>query len=221
MEQNNQHVNGQVNYQQPPIRNPQPQPIKQPSYPIMKKTKSKFLTFCFALLPGGGQMYHGLMKRGLSLMIIFWGIIALAVLLYIPVIAFILPIVWFYSFFDTINRMNMPIDELKMVKDDFLLDINLPKSQAVSNLFKKRHVWIGWGLTLVGLYAAFNILFNQAFYAYFKDYWSREAMNMVYRIMDMIPALIVPVVCVFIGIKLITANNKKNNRNVYYAPKED
>ena len=37
--------------------------------------KSGFLTFCFACLPGVGEMYLGYMKRGLSVMIAFWGLI--------------------------------------------------------------------------------------------------------------------------------------------------
>lgn len=35
------------------------------------KKKSSFLTFCCALVPGAGQMYLGMMKRGASLMILF------------------------------------------------------------------------------------------------------------------------------------------------------
>ena len=31
--------------------------------------KSGFLTFCFALVPGAGQMYLGYMKRGCSFML--------------------------------------------------------------------------------------------------------------------------------------------------------
>ena len=43
--------------------------------------KSGFLTFCFACLPGAGEMYLGYMKRGLSVMIAFWGLIFVASLL--------------------------------------------------------------------------------------------------------------------------------------------
>ena len=43
--------------------------------------KNKFLTFCFALIPGVGQLYQGYMKRGVSLMILFWGLSAMSVAL--------------------------------------------------------------------------------------------------------------------------------------------
>ena len=35
------------------------------------KKKSRFLTFCFSLLPGAGEMYMGFMRMGLSLMLLF------------------------------------------------------------------------------------------------------------------------------------------------------
>ena len=36
--------------------------------------KNGFLTFCCAFIPGAGQMYQGYMKRGLSLILIFFAI---------------------------------------------------------------------------------------------------------------------------------------------------
>ena len=40
--------------------------------------KSKFLTFCFSMMPGAAQMYMGFMKMGTSLMFLFFLIIILA-----------------------------------------------------------------------------------------------------------------------------------------------
>lgn len=38
----------------------------------MTKKKSGFLTFCFSLMPGAGEMYMGFMKQGVSIMAFFW-----------------------------------------------------------------------------------------------------------------------------------------------------
>ena len=65
--------------------------------------KSGFLTFCFACLPGAGEMYLGYMKRGLSVMIAFWGLIFVASLLNMGILGILAPIIWAYSFFDTFN----------------------------------------------------------------------------------------------------------------------
>ena len=45
----------------------------------MTKKKSGFWTFMFSWLPGAGEMYMGFMRMGLSLMGLFWGIIALSI----------------------------------------------------------------------------------------------------------------------------------------------
>ena len=63
--------------------------------------KNGFLTFCFAFMPGAGQMYQGYMKRGLSLVSLFFGGCALVWLA--EPLMLLLPIVWMYSFFDTFN----------------------------------------------------------------------------------------------------------------------
>ena len=62
--------------------------------------KNGFFTFCFAFVPGAGQMYQGYMKRGLSLI----GICCVAVMigsLFQPLVAAamcICCVAWMYSF---------------------------------------------------------------------------------------------------------------------------
>ena len=65
--------------------------------------KNGFWTFCFAFIPGGGQMYQGYMKRGLSLMSMFMFVIFLSAFLGMGLLSLMLPVIWAYSFFDTFN----------------------------------------------------------------------------------------------------------------------
>ena len=44
----------------------------------MKKQKHGFWVFIFSLIPGAGEMYMGFKKQGISIMLLFWGAIALA-----------------------------------------------------------------------------------------------------------------------------------------------
>lgn len=39
--------------------------------------RNKFLVFCFAFVPGAGQMYLGMMKKGLVIMGAFWAVTAI------------------------------------------------------------------------------------------------------------------------------------------------
>ena len=74
--------------------------------------KSRILTFLFALWPGAGQMYLGYMKRGVSLMLLFCLLMAISSFTGFGVFIFLLPIVWFYGFFDTINLRSMSYEFL-------------------------------------------------------------------------------------------------------------
>lgn len=86
----------------------------------MKYKQNGFLTFCFACLPGAGQMFLGFMKRGVSLMTIFFGVIALAGMFQMDLLLFAVPVIWFYSFFDTMNKNALTIEELNELPDRFL-----------------------------------------------------------------------------------------------------
>lgn len=74
--------------------------------------KSRILTFLFALWPGAGQMYLGYMKRGVSLMGIFCLLISITGFLNLSFLFFLLPVIWFYAFFDTLNLRSMSYEFL-------------------------------------------------------------------------------------------------------------
>ena len=77
----------------------------------MTRQKGKFLTFCFSLVPGAGQMYLGFMKQGLSLMTVFAALCAFSTWLAIGPLLLFAPIIWFYSFFDVINKNSLDPEE--------------------------------------------------------------------------------------------------------------
>lgn len=86
----------------------------------MTRKKNKFLTFCFSLLPGAGEMYLGFMKQGISLMGIFFLVWALSGMLNLPALLFVQPVIWFYSFFHVHNLNSLPEEEFYSVEDDYL-----------------------------------------------------------------------------------------------------
>ena len=56
-------------------------------------------------------MYLNMMKKGLAIMALFWSVIAVTALLSMEALLFILPIIWFYSFFDTFNSARYNYDQ--------------------------------------------------------------------------------------------------------------
>ena len=74
----------------------------------MTNKKSRFWTFIFSMIPGAGEMYMGFFKHGISVMALFWLIVAIATFINLGALIFLLPIIWFYSFFYVHNLKNLP-----------------------------------------------------------------------------------------------------------------
>ena len=104
----------------------------------------------FALWPGAAQMYLGYMKRGVSLMGLFFLIFAIMGFLGLSFLAFLLPIIWFYAFFDSMNLRSMSYEFLP--QDDFLFHLDSINGPELVKFFQRRHLLAGVLLILVGIY---------------------------------------------------------------------
>lgn len=124
----------------------------------MIRKKSSFLTFIFSLLPGAGQMYMGFMKRGISLMFLFFFTIFVGALLRTSLVLLILPILWFYSFFDTHNLRAMPDDEFYAMEDDYILFPDFMKDKTKLLQSKYKNI-----IALVLIFIGISILWNNLF----------------------------------------------------------
>ena len=83
----------------------------------MQKQKRGFLLFISSLIPGAGEMYMGFFKQGISIMTLFWAIIAIAGGLNISSLVIFLPVLWFYSFFHVHNLKELPEEEFYAIED--------------------------------------------------------------------------------------------------------
>lgn len=91
---------------------------------MIQRKKNKFFTFLWALIPGAGHMNMGFMKEGLSLLSFFFGCIFISAYFNIEAGIFILPVIWFYSFFDAINKNSLPDEDFYSLEDHFLFHFN-------------------------------------------------------------------------------------------------
>lgn len=159
----------------------------------MTKQKGKVLTFFFSLIPGAGEMYMGFMKQGISIMAVFWGIIFLASYFYITPVLFILPIIWFYSFFDVHNLKRMPEEEFCAIEDDYLfhLDRIVPRDKWS----RKQNTILAVILILAGGIILWKNLLSVV---------EEIAPNWFYwRIVDDVPQIVIAAVLIVIGIMMI------------------
>lgn len=104
--------------------------------------KSKTLATVLSIFPGAGHMYLGLQKRGLQLMAAFLLAVYIIDILRLSLFLFLIPIIWFYSFFDALQKVAMHSEEE-------LEDI------PVISYFVNHQKWLGIGLLALGLYYMF------------------------------------------------------------------
>lgn len=120
----------------------------------MQKKRNGFLTFCFSCLPGAGQMFLGFLKEGTSLMFIFFSMIFLSDFFHIRGLFIVLPVIWFYSFFDALNKNSLSDEEFYNLEDNFILVNGLDDFKGFS--FSKYRTIAAILIILFGL----NLLFN-------------------------------------------------------------
>lgn len=173
----------------------------------MKKEKSKFLTFCFSMLPGAGHMYMGFMKMGLSFMAAFFFLIFLSSWLSIGPLLFVLPLIWFYSFFDCINKRYSTDEEFLLLEDDYLFSLD-ELGKIDWGILKKHRLVSGIILVLLGVYLIWNNTINSL-----SGYISDEAYNMIHNITRMAPQIIIGVVIIGVGAKLIIGKKRECDMN--------
>jgi len=169
----------------------------------MKKEKSKFLTFCFSLLPGAGHMYMGFMKMGLSLMAMFLFGIFLSSFLDIGPLLVVLPLIWFYAFFDCMNKRYSTDEEFLLLEDNYLFSLDeLVKTDK--DIFKKHRLLGGIVLVLLGGY----LLWNNILHSLFRYMPDKVYMAMM-DVTRVAPQIIVGAIIIFVGVKLIIGKRKE------------
>lgn len=100
--------------------------------------KSKAVATFLSIFPGAGHLYLGLQRRGIQLMAAFLFAIYILDVLRLGIFLFLIPIIWFYSFFDGLQRASRS-DEVQ-------------EDTPIISYFVNQQKWIGIGLIFIGLY---------------------------------------------------------------------
>ncbi len=202
----------------PPYHQAPPQTVTRPAavayvQPPVKRTKNKFWTVVWSLIPGAGQMYQGRMKKGASLMLLFAGIIAVAAFTYLAMLTVLLPVIWFYSFFDALNRINMSVEELQALPDEWIFSSRLSAleekgkgNRTLGRLFGSRHLIIGWCIVIFSIWLFLKLLLGGGSYYSIGRLLPDGVYAVLRGITDVAPSLLIPVICIVLGIKLITGD---------------
>ena len=143
-----------------------------------KKLNKKSISLALSVIPGAGHMYLGYQKKGLVIMGAFFFSIFFMGWLGISMLLFLLPLIWFYSFFDAMHIADGSQDEMKNQVLDFL---------------KIKHEWIGFALVGIGV----MILLERLLYPLIN-----------YEIRRYIQTSIVSLIFISIGIYMLIKNKK-------------
>ena len=158
--------------------------------------KSKSVATLFSVFPGAGHLYLGLQKRGIQLMAGFLFAIYILDLLRLGFFFFLIPIIWFYSFFDGLQKASK-MDEGPLVDTPIITGI------------AHQQKWFGYGLVAIGVYFfASNILVPAA--APYLQQWLGD--NLEYWFRDYFQKGIVCVLLIGGGIKLLSGSKKEKVR---------
>ncbi|MCF6464888.1 hypothetical protein [Clostridium sp. Cult2] len=145
----------------------------------IKESNKKTITMALSIIPGAGHMYLGYQKKGLAIMGAFFFTIFFMGWLGLSLFLFVLPLIWFYSFFDALHSFN----ENDAKKEEITFALPNIKSQ-----------WIGWGLICIGIL----IVIERILYPLIP-----------YQIRNYIQTSIVAIIFIAGGIKLLGKSKKE------------
>ena len=167
----------------------------------MQKKKSRFWLFIWSFVPGAGHMYLGFMKMGISLMLGFMTLIAVAALTNLGVLAIFPVAVYVYSFFHANNLGALDDAEFYAVKDQYLFGLegldSLEKMRvSISKKYRKVTAAV---LIIVGVIVIWQTVFNLLYDIFGWNYLR----TIYYFTRDELPRIVFGIAIIWFGIGLI------------------
>ena len=166
--------------------------------------RNKFWTVVFSFLPGAGHMFMGFMKQGTSIMVAFFGVMAVASWLDLGELSLLAPVLWFYSFFDCINKRFSTHEQFVQMEDKILFE-DWFKSKKGINL-GKFNTLIAVVLIILGVYMLASNTLNMLMW---HDLLSNRLVAILGTVLGSLPRFAVSVIIIVFGIKLITGKKKE------------
>ena len=173
----------------------------------MTNKKNKFLTFCFSLIPGAGEMYLGFYKMGISLMCIFGIVSALTGVLNSPALMFLLPVIWFYSFFHVHNLNGLPDEEFYALEDNWIIPVD-PNTFVFNDWLRKYRKLVAGILILFGVSILWNILTDFTREMMWMLHVPDPIRNFIFRTSNTISQGVIALLIIVLGIRMIKSKKE-------------
>jgi hypothetical protein len=170
----------------------------------MPKKRSSFWTVVFACMPGAGQMFMGFMKLGASIMGLFFLIIFVAQLIGFDALILANAVLWFYAFFDCINRRFSSDEEFVSMKDHYLFQ---SPDGSDNILLGKGRLVTGLILLVVGACCLWKSIFS-----YVSAHMPQYAAEVINEINVRVPQVLVASAIIALGVWLICFIRRSRSR---------
>ncbi|MGE5483457.1 MAG: hypothetical protein ACM3X4_00390 [Ignavibacteriales bacterium] len=118
-------------------------PLQGLAESVTSGKKDAMWALLFGIVPGAGQMYLGWQSRGLQIMLMFFLCMSLVDWLHLSIFMFLLPVIWFYSFFDTMQLASGNAD-------------CPPGGSGLLEWVAQKQRWVGLGLIALGCVVLFD-----------------------------------------------------------------
>lgn len=178
----------------------------------MTQKKNGFLNFCFSLLPGAGQMYQGYMKRGVSVMTLFFGWLCVVSYVRLDGLLFFVPVIWFFGFFDALHHNTFSDLQRQENPDEFLFIDNSRLDKAA---LRKLRIPVAIVLLIVGVYGLMRMGLNLLIDCGILS-WESNWVGLVY---DSFPEMVFAGIIILIGVYLIFGKHEEirdeKNEEIY------
>ena len=168
----------------------------------MIRKRSSFWTVLFSFFPGAGHMFMGFLKQGLSLMAAAMSLIFLAATFHIGELVVLMPLIWFYSFFDALNKCTLPDEDFYTLEDGYMFSLD-KLAQADWSILRRYNTFIGWLAIALGA----SMLINNLWY-FFGDYFPQYN-PIIWKLGNRMPQLLISVFIIAIGVRLIMGKRKQ------------
>lgn len=164
----------------------------------MQKQKRGFWLFIFSLIPGAGEMYMGFKKQGLSIMLLFWGVFAVGSFTGMDWLIFLIPIIWFYSFFNVHNLKSLSEEEFYSIEDSYVFHMD-ELAGDISSLVSHHRKLTAILLIIFGASILWNNILD-FFYMILPGYLADLLGSFAYHL----PQLVIAVCIILAGIYILT-----------------
>lgn len=162
----------------------------------MKQKKNRFFTLIFSMMFGAGQMYMGFMKQGLSIMGCAIGVIAMSLITQLNILNLLLPLIWFYGFFDAINKSVLTDEAFAKLEDSSIIPFEI-NTQRIKDITDKYQIYIGGGFIFIGI-----CILNNSVLSYILP---RE--SILLRLIG--PQFLISVLIIAIGVQMIRGKKQE------------